>query len=103
MTKPRVVLVVDDEQGKPSKTTFEEIERYEDTSLAKITLHTGRMHQIRVHSKYIEHPVLGDDKYGDKAFNQAHKAKRLFLHAHSLIFTYQDKQIKVEAPWNPEF
>lgn len=92
-------VVVDETHGKPSKTTFKEIERYADTSLVQAILHTGRMHQIRVHSQFIGHPILGDDKYGDRAFNQAHQAKRLSLHAQSLQFKYQGKLIKVEAPW----
>lgn len=92
-------VVVDEVHGKPSKTTFIEIERYAHASLVKAILHTGRMHQIRVHSQFIGHPIVGDDKYGDRAFNQAHQAKRLCLHAHSLQFNYQGQLIKVEAPW----
>ena len=92
-------VVVDEVHGKPSKTTFKEIERYADTSLVQAILHTGRMHQIRVHSHFIGHPIVGDDKYGDRAFNQSHQAKRLSLHAHRLQFKYQGKLIQVEAPW----
>ncbi len=93
------LVVVDEEYGKPAKTTFTELERYENTSLVRASLHTGRMHQIRVHSQFIGHPILGDDKYGDRAFNQVHHAKRLSLHAHSLQFKYEGELIKVEAPW----
>lgn len=94
-------MVVDPLEGKSSKTTFKEIERYEKTSLVRVLLQTGRMHQIRVHSQFIGHPIFGDDKYGDKLFNQAHKAKRLFLHAQCLQFVYAGETIKVEIPWNP--
>lgn len=92
-------VVVDELHGKPSKTTFKEIERYTDTSLVQAVLHTGRMHQIRVHSQHIGHPILGDDKYGDRVFNQTHHAKQLCLHAQRLQFKYQGKLIQVEAPW----
>ncbi|MFP4687245.1 MAG: RluA family pseudouridine synthase [bacterium] len=54
---------------------------------------TGRTHQIRIHCKYINHPVLGDKKYGGK------KAERLMLHAEKISFKHPltDKIIKVET------
>lgn len=92
-------VVVDKAQGKAAHSTFTEIERYDYSSLVRVTLHTGRMHQIRVHAQAIEHPILGDDKYGDHEFNKQNNAKGLFLHAHCLQFNYQGQAIKVEAPW----
>jgi len=61
--------------------------------LIEAIIHTGRTHQIRVHAAYCGHPVLGDDKYGDEAVNSAFALmglKRMFLHAHSLSFTWPD-------------
>ena len=46
-----------------------------ETSLLEIELFTGRTHQIRVQMAAIGHPVLGDDKYGDREFNKLHKKK----------------------------
>ena len=52
--------------------------------------HTGRTHQIRVHSAYSGHPVLGDDKYGDKELNAMLRRtvglNRMFLHAYRINF-----------------
>lgn len=51
--------------GKPSKTVYEVIENYKDTTLLRIILLTGRTHQIRVHLAFINHPVIGDLFYGE--------------------------------------
>lgn len=57
-----------------------------EVSRLEITLHTGRTHQIRAHMAHIGHPLLGDDKYGDRDFNREHHAKRLMLTAVELCF-----------------
>lgn len=56
--------------GKPAKTIYHVIKTIKDYSLLDITLVTGRTHQIRVHMAYINHPVIGDNKYGDFALNK---------------------------------
>jgi 23S rRNA pseudouridine1911/1915/1917 synthase len=51
--------------GLPSATRFEVLERFEDASLVRFDLETGRQHQIRVHARWLGHPVLLDPLYGD--------------------------------------
>ena len=91
-----------DDEGKPSLTHFKVIELYGPASLVEATLETGRTHQIRVHSEHMGHPVAGDDKYGDAAFNKAMKAsyglKRLFLHAKLFAFELGGKTRSFSAP-----
>ncbi|MDP2859671.1 MAG: RluA family pseudouridine synthase [Bacillota bacterium] len=50
--------------GRPARTTYEVIERFEKHTLLRVTLDTGRTHQIRVHMSHIGHPVVGDPVYG---------------------------------------
>jgi len=61
-------------------------------SLVELSPKTGRMHQLRVHSNKISHPLIGDTKYGDKnhdvMFDENFGWKNLFLHAGKLEFTH---------------
>jgi len=85
------MVEVDEDDGKPSLSRFRVIERYADCTLVEVEIITGRTHQIRVHSLHAGHPLAGDPKYGDEAFNKLMKSrglKRLFLHAHSLRFPW---------------
>jgi 23S rRNA pseudouridine1911/1915/1917 synthase len=50
--------------GKWAVTHYEVLERLYYVSLVKCNLETGRTHQIRVHMKYLGHPLFNDDKYG---------------------------------------
>lgn len=77
------MAVVD--QGKRARTHFRVIKRYEKFTHIECQLETGRTHQIRVHMKYINHPLVGDPKYGPRKpfvnFGQV-------LHARSLEFIH---------------
>jgi len=87
------VRVVDDQsdRGKASESIFTPISKYPNHTLLKVTLITGRMHQIRTQLAELDHPILGDSQYGDFALNREVKKqfglKRLFLHAYHLKFT----------------
>ena len=70
----------------PIRTGYHVLEAGEVTRL-EVTLYTGRTHQIRAHLAHIGHPLLGDDKYGDRTFNREHRARRLMLTASSLNFS----------------
>jgi len=85
----RMVKVSSD--GKPSETLFFPKQHFANATLVDVKLITGRTHQIRVHSLHFNHPVAGDDKYGDEYFNEQMKKlglKRMFLHARSLRFEH---------------
>jgi 23S rRNA pseudouridine955/2504/2580 synthase len=81
-------MVQVDNHGKQSKTRFEVEKLYPAATLVKVSLMTGRTHQIRVHAGYLDHPVAGDTKYGDREFNKfMRKAglRRMFLHASDIV------------------
>jgi 23S rRNA pseudouridine955/2504/2580 synthase len=91
-----------DKTGKRALTHFHLLKRFNVASLCRVELMTGRTHQIRVHAAAIDHPVAGDEKYGDWEFNRAMKKpglKRLFLHAETLSFAIPatDKHIELTA------
>ena len=52
------------EYGKPAATNYKVIKRFGYVTLVECKLETGRTHQIRVHFKYIGHPLFGDPEYG---------------------------------------
>lgn len=76
--------------GKTAITEYVLKEKYQYASLVEATILTGRTHQIRVHFASINHPLLGDSKYGDfalnKKFDKEFKYNYQFLHAYRLRF-----------------
>lgn len=64
--KDRKVFTVyeDEEVGKHAVTHYRVIERFGYVTVVECELETGRTHQIRVHMKYIGHPLFNDDTYG---------------------------------------
>lgn len=89
--------------GKEAVSLFQPRKLFQQATLCKITLLTGRTHQIRVHSAHIGHPVLGDSKYGNKSQNMSFRKlglSRMFLHASQLQFISPDTQKRqsVKAP-----
>lgn len=74
----------------PIATEYEPVQHYGGYTLLKVTLITGRTHQIRAHLSSIGHPIVGDYKYGDRQVNE--EAKRLYhinsqmLHSFQVVF-----------------
>lgn len=83
--KNRTMMTVTD-KGRIAITDYEVVKRYCSYTLMKFSLKTGRTHQIRVHCKYIGHPIVGDPVYGYKT--QKFKLSGQLLHAAELGFNH---------------
>ncbi|HZJ89754.1 MAG TPA: RluA family pseudouridine synthase [Bacilli bacterium] len=85
--------------GKYAETHYKVVKEGRNNSLVDVNIKTGRKNQIRVHLKDLGHPIVGDDKYGNKS-----QAKRLFLHAYELKlispFTNKEVMFTVKTPQN---
>jgi len=108
-------VMVTNKKGKLSLTEYEVIEEFGLYSLVQFQIHTGRMHQIRVHMQYIGHPIVCDPLYGngEPVFLSSFKKKfklskteeqetpmlaRLGLHSYQLEFNDQNgKAYQFEA------
>ncbi|MGH7677445.1 MAG: RluA family pseudouridine synthase [Gemmatimonadaceae bacterium] len=84
--------------GKPAKTAFVRIARFDPADLLRAHLFSGRTHQIRVHLASIGHPVVGDDIYGGGGGRRlvSLPAKRHFLHAAWLRFAHPVSGAEIE-------
>ena len=72
------------EDGDLAISHFKVLERFNNMTLVEYTLETGRTHQLRVHSKYIGHPIVGDSLYG----LQSPLISRQALHAYEVSFVH---------------
>jgi 23S rRNA pseudouridine955/2504/2580 synthase len=93
--------------GKSAVSDFRPVQFFGNrATLLEVAILTGRTHQIRVHAAHAGHPVAGDEKYGDEAFNELMKEaglQRMFLHAHSVSFDWpQGGDFSASAPLPPE-
>lgn len=99
----RVVKVSD--QGKPSQTSFRLLENYQQACWVEASPKTGRTHQIRVHSAWLGHPIIGDEKYGsakeDDALNIG--KTRLYLHARAIQFNLNGQKHHFETSPDDRF
>ncbi len=86
----RKKMAVRNEEGKEAVTHFKVLESGEKASLAHFKLETGRTHQIRVHSEFIAHPILGDHTY----HGESPLAARQMLHAFRLTITHPTLRVK---------
>jgi 23S rRNA pseudouridine955/2504/2580 synthase len=90
--------------GKDSVSVFKPVQFFGAlATLMEVDIPTGRTHQIRVHASFAGHPLLGDDKYGDRDRNaelKSHGLKRNFLHAQSVAFDWPGTEVPfhVSAP-----
>ena len=89
--------------GKRAITHYKVIERFNNNTLVRCNLETGRTHQIRVHMNHIGHPMVGDPVYGHK--KQRFKTKGQLLHAKTLGFNHPttNKFMEFESNLPEEF
>ena len=80
-----------DNSGDNSITHYKVLKEFDNFSLVNFKLETGRTHQIRVHSSYIGHPILGDDLYG----NKSNLINRQALHSYKISFIHPKTREKM--------
>ena len=99
--RKKMAVIENDNIGKVAITNYKVIDSNDKYSLLEVNIETGRTHQIRVHMKYIGHPILGDSVYGksDK------KNTRQMLHAYNLEFDHPitSKKMILKAPLPKDF
>jgi 23S rRNA pseudouridine1911/1915/1917 synthase len=97
----RLLHSVDTDSPREARTHFELVEALRHETLLRVTLETGRTHQIRVHMKAIGHPVLGDRAY-DGPFRFG--LQRQFLHAARLAFPHpvSGAPVDLSSPLPPD-
>lgn len=116
--KPAGNVYFDFKHGKESKTFFKTMRNYKLCSLVECVPVTGRKHQIRVHLKYLKHPIVADVAYdGAPLFLSSFKKKykkgneeerpligRMALHAYMLEFSLPENgKISITAPYPKDF
>ena len=90
-SKDRKKMAVVTENGKIAITNYEVIDSVQGFSLVDVGIETGRTHQIRVHMKSLNHPILGDETYG----SSSELAKRQMLHSYYLKFNHPITQEEI--------
>jgi 23S rRNA pseudouridine1911/1915/1917 synthase len=93
----RKLFTVTERNSRHAVTHFHVLERLGDYTVVELQLETGRTHQIRVHMKYIGHPLAGDPVYGR---NKTVALKGQALHATLLGFTHprSGERLEFEMP-----
>lgn len=89
------------DDGEKAITHWEAIRTYPDRTLLKLTLETGRTHQIRVHFSHIGSPLLGDTLYG----GDCEKINRQALHCKTIYFTHPitEKEMTIDSDFPNDF
>jgi 23S rRNA pseudouridine1911/1915/1917 synthase len=84
--------------GREAKTNYQVLEKLKEFSLLELSPETGRTHQIRVHLKFLGHPIVGDEKYAGRKTARGDRqwCPRQFLHAEYLSFDHPLTKQRVE-------
>ncbi len=97
-----------DAAGQTAKSVFMPLAKGDEVSHVRVALHTGRMHQARVHAAFLGRPILGDALYGNWEANRGAErlgVKRCMLHSESYQFLHPGTQqvLKLKAPISEDF
>ena len=98
----RQKMAVTDKFSKDAVTHFRVLKRFRNKTLVECKLETGRTHQIRVHFKYINHPIIGDPVYGKKRNGEDFGQ---YLHSKTIRFIHPitKEEIYLESKLPEEF
>ncbi|MDQ7031132.1 MAG: dephospho-CoA kinase [Desulfonauticus sp.] len=99
--KNKTKMAVVKKKGKIAKSAYKVLWTDGEYSLLQVQIFTGRTHQIRVHLKFIGHPILGDKVYGGEITGSGTRERllkklvqRQMLHAAFLSFPYRDGKVR---------
>ncbi|NTV29852.1 MAG: RluA family pseudouridine synthase [Candidatus Omnitrophica bacterium] len=92
--------IVEAGEGKAAETYYQVLKRVGRITSVALFPRTGRTHQLRLHMRHIGHPILGDEKYGNKG-----NFPRLALHAQAIFFQHprNGKPLEFSVPVPAEF
>ena len=105
-SKPKTVV---DPAGQRAVSHVQVVDRRAGATLVRVRLETGRTHQIRAHLAAVGHPLLGDERYGDRNANDKARATfgthRTLLHGARLVFPRprDGERQEVVAVHEPDF
>ena len=97
-SRDRQKMTVTDKGSRDARTHFEVLERFGNSTYVECSLETGRTHQIRVHMKYINHPVMGHEKYGKKFAYMDTEGQVLHAYKISFIHPRTKEEMTFTAP-----
>lgn len=111
-TNKVTILKKESDNSKEIITKYKVLSTNKNLSLCEVELLTGRTHQIRAHMSSISHPLLGDDKYGNKVINEKYNLHRQALYSYKLYFDFKTdakilnylnkKEFSVKSVWFSE-
>ena len=97
----RTLMSTRSDKPRRAVTHFEVLEELPGRALLRVTLETGRTHQIRAHMAAIGHPVCGDHAYGGRVCGREIGLTRQFLHSARLVFSHPVTRERVECESKP--
>jgi 23S rRNA pseudouridine1911/1915/1917 synthase len=94
----RKLYTVTEHNSKEAVTHFLVQERFSENTLVELKLETGRTHQIRVHMKFIKHPLMGDPSYGRGGRNEFIDGQALHAEVLGFVHPRSGEYLEFKAP-----